>query len=80
MVRFTLSRSIIYSGLEVEYEELYKTIDLPGSGTIDVKPGSIIYTVDLSKELSNPERYLIIESPVKMGYNYTIQNGTISFS
>ena len=64
--------------------KLYKTIDLPQSesetNTIQVKPGSIIYTVDLSKDLSDPERYLIIESPVKMGYNYTIQNGTISFS
>jgi len=71
---------IIYSGLEVESGQLYKTINLPGSGTIKVKPGSIIYTVDLSEELYDPKRYLIIESPVKMGYNYTIQNGIISFS
>lgn len=71
---------IIYSGLTVDYEKDYLTVDLPGSETIKVKPGSIIYTVDLSKELSDPTRYLIIESPVKYGYNYTIVNGLLTFS
>ena len=73
-------KGIIYSGLVTDNLKDYLTVDIGGEKSLAVKPGSIIYTIDLSLPLSDPKRYLVIENPVKKGYNYTIQNGIISFS
>lgn len=71
---------IIYSGLAVDGGGDYLTVDIGGEKSLVVKPGSIIYTIDLAREITDSERYLIIESPVKYGYNYTIVNGLLTFS
>ena len=71
---------IIYSGLAVDGGGDYLTVDIGGEKSLAVKPGSIIYTIDLAREITDSERYLIIESPVKYGYNYTIVNGLLTFS
>ena len=76
---------IIYSGLEVETDKNYKRINLyPDSegeySYLDVKPGSIIYAVDFTKAINDSRRYLVVESPVKYGYNFSITNGLMQWT
>lgn len=63
---------IVYSGLITE------SIPLDG-GSLTMQPGSIVYCIDLSKDVADPTRYLVIDNPVRLGFNETITNGQISW-
>ena len=78
-------QGIIYAGLKVETDKNYKRINLyPYSqgeySYLDVKPGSIIYAIDFTQAINDSRRYLVIESPVKYGYNFSITNGLMQWT